>query len=135
MKPFKSSHQNAGRLPGLGQPFRAAHCAAPVIEAADVMLPLAAALREAAEEVRECAVCGNLDTRDPCGVCSDTKRDRSKICVVAQVSDLWAVERTGAFKGLYHVLGGLLSAIDGIGPEDLRIRQLIQRTQDESVKK
>ncbi len=99
-----------------------------------VMTPLANALKKAADEVRECGACGNLDMRDPCGVCSDAGRDRGKICVVAQVSDLWAVERTGAYKGLYHVLGGLLSAIDGIGPEELRVKSLVRRAEDLQVK-
>ena len=98
-----------------------------------VMLPLAEALRKAAEEIRECGVCGNLDMHDPCGVCRDMSHDRAKICVVAQVSDLWAIERTGAYKGLYHVLGGLLSAIDGIGPEDLRIKSLIARASEPEI--
>ncbi|MCC7305305.1 MAG: recombination protein RecR [Alphaproteobacteria bacterium] len=98
-----------------------------------VMLPLAEAIRNAAENVKECGACGNLDMTDPCSICRDARRDRSKICVVAQVSDLWAVERTGAFKGLYHVLGGLLSAIDGIGPDQLRIRNLVQRSEEDAV--
>ena len=80
-----------------------------------LMLPLAEALRQAAEEVKECGACGNLDMHDPCAVCRDIKRDRSKICVVAQVSDLWAIERSHMFKGHYHVLGGTLSALDGRG--------------------
>lgn len=92
------------------------------------MLPLAQALQRAAEEIRECAICGNLDMIDPCNICQDQKRDQTKICVVAQVSDLWAIERTLAYKGLYHVLGGLLSALDGIGPDDLRIQNLVERT-------
>jgi len=97
------------------------------------MLPLAEALRVAAEEVKECNTCGNLDMHDPCTICRDQKRDRSKICVVSGVSDLWAIERTGAFKGLYHVLGGLLSAIDGISPRDLRIDSLVARSDQEGV--
>lgn len=95
-----------------------------------VMLPLARALLRAAEEIKECSICANLDMHDPCGICQDARRDRSILCVVAQVSDLWAIERTGAFKGLYHVLGGLLSALDGIGPDELRIRALIARTEN-----
>lgn len=97
------------------------------------MIPLAEALKQAAEQIRECSTCANLDMTDPCGICRDSKRDSSKICVVAGVSDLWAIERTGAYKGLYHVLGGLLSAIDGIGPRELRIDSLVTRTQNESV--
>ncbi len=98
------------------------------------MLPLANALREVAEAVSTCPECGNLDMRSPCNVCSDLKRDRSTICVVAQVSDLWAIERTHAFKGVYHVLGGVLSALDGIGPEDLNIPSLMERVKSGEVK-
>lgn len=92
-----------------------------------LMIPLAQALEQAAENIRDCEVCGNLDIITPCSVCCDFQRDRTKICVVANVSDVWAIERTGAYKGLYHVLGGLLSALDGIGPSELRIEKLIQR--------
>ena len=77
--------------------------------------------------MRTCSVCGNLDASDPCGVCSDGRRDRSAICVVEDVADLWALERTAAFRGTYHVLGGTLSALDGRGPEDLAIASLIAR--------
>jgi recombination protein RecR len=98
-----------------------------------LMLPLADAIKNAAEHVKECTYCGNLDMRDPCGVCSDVKRDSGKICVVAQVSDLWAIERTGAYKGLYHTLGGLLSAIDGMGPDQLRIEKLKTRAAEPQV--
>lgn len=90
-------------------------------------MPLSEALADAAENVKSCGTCGNLDMVDPCGICRDVKRDASQICVVAQVSDVWAIERTGAYRGGYHVLGGLLSALDGIGPEDLRIDQLVER--------
>jgi recombination protein RecR len=98
-----------------------------------VMLPLAQALERAAKEVKECSNCGNLDTLNPCAICQNAARDRSKICVVAQVSDLWAIERTSAYKGLFHVLGGLLSALDGIGPDNLRIDQLAARAQQSEV--
>jgi recombination protein RecR len=93
-----------------------------------LMKPLAEALLRAAEDIRECETCFNLDMTSPCAICNDPQRDRTKICVVAQVSDLWAIERTGAYKGLYHVLGGLLSAIDGIGPDDLHLAPLKRRT-------
>lgn len=91
------------------------------------MMPLAHALSDAAENVKSCATCGNLDMIDPCGICTAPKRDDTQICVVASVSDVWAIERTAAFKGRYHVLGGLLSALDGIGPDDLRIGKLVDR--------
>ena len=99
-----------------------------------LMVPLAKSLLRAAEEIKPCSVCGNLDSVDPCGVCSDMKRDGGQICVVSQVSDLWAIERTGSFRGLYHVLGGLLSALDGVGPEDLPIEGLVVRARDEGVR-
>lgn len=115
-------------LPGLGN-RSARRIALHLLNKKDtVMLPLAASLQRTAEEIRKCTVCGNLDMYDPCALCQDAKRDRSKICVVAQVSDLWAIERTASYKGLYHVLGGVLSALDGIGPQQLNIASLIRRT-------
>ncbi len=95
-----------------------------------MMMPLANVLQDAAENVKTCGQCGNLDMCDPCTICNDHKRDQSALCVVSQVSDLWAIERTGAFKGRYHVLGGLLSALDGIGPDQLRINALVQRCEN-----
>lgn len=91
------------------------------------MMPLAAALREAAAAIRPCPQCGNLDTIDPCAICCDPERDGGTICVVEDLADLWALERTGAYRGRYHVLGGTLSALDGVGPEDLNISRLIAR--------
>ena len=84
-------------------------------------------MRAAAAAVRTCGTCGNLDTADPCGICRDNERDGSLICVVEDLADLWALERTGAFRGRYHVLGGTLSALDGVGPEELNIGQLMGR--------
>jgi len=97
------------------------------------MIPLAEALLDAAENVKECENCGNLDVFSPCKICRDEKRDPHKICVVADVADLWAIERTGVFKGRYHVLGGVLSALDGVGPDDLRLESLSVRVQDEKI--
>jgi recombination protein RecR len=97
------------------------------------MLPLAAALAEAARAVKSCADCGNLDSRDPCSICADHNRDRSVICVVESVGDLWALERAGVHHGLYHVLGGTLSALGGVRPEDLNVSTLITRLADGSV--
>ena len=97
------------------------------------MLPLAAALAEAARAVRACSQCGNLDSRDPCGICADPARDPTTICVVEGVGDLWALERAGVHRGLYHVLGGTLSALGGTGPEDLHLMPLLQRVEDGSV--
>jgi recombination protein RecR len=97
------------------------------------LAPLVQALTEAAANVRTCATCGNLDTADPCGICADPKRDGSVICVVEDVADLWAMERAGAFRGRYHVLGGALSALDGVGPEELRIPGLVERARGEKI--
>ena len=96
------------------------------------MSPLAAAIETAAQSVRPCTECGNLDTRNPCAICADPNRDKRTICVVEEVSDVWALERAGVFTGLYHVLGGVLSAIDGVGPEDLNIGRLAERARGAS---
>ncbi len=119
-----------GGLPGLGN-RSARRIALHLLNKRDnLMLPLAHSLQDAAQNVKECNICGNFDLNDLCAICRDAKRDQSKICVVTSVSDIWAIERTHAFKGLYHVLGGLLSALDGIGPEDLRLEQLTKRITD-----
>jgi len=98
------------------------------------MQPLAEVMRTAAERIRACSICGNLDTEDPCALCRDTRRDPDLLCVVEDVADLWAIERTAAFRGRYHVLGGTLSALEGVGPEDLRIDALIARASGGEVK-
>lgn len=97
------------------------------------LLPLIDLLAHTAEHVSECPECGNLDTQTPCAICSNPKRHHNYICVVEHVADLWALERSGAFQGVYHVLGGTLSALDGIGPEELRIPYLKQRIQENNV--
>lgn len=117
-------------LPGLGNRSARRIALHLLSKRGSLMMPLAHALSDAAENVKSCSVCGNLDMADPCGICRDTKRQDDLICVVAQVSDVWAIERTGAFRGRYHVLGGLLSALDGIGPSDLRIDSLVARVQE-----
>ncbi len=89
--------------------------------------PLVAAMQTVLEKVKTCPVCGNLDTITPCTICSDSTRLNHQICVVQDVADLWAIERTGVFKGQYHVLGGLLSALDGIGPDELNIQSLLEK--------
>jgi recombination protein RecR len=123
--------QLLAKLPGLG-PRSARRAALHLIKRREsLMQPLAAAMREAAAAIRPCANCGNLDTVDPCTICRDPKRDPSAICVVEDLADLWALERTGAFHGRYHVLGGTLSALDGVGPEDLNIPRLIARLSPE----
>jgi recombination protein RecR len=117
------------KLPGLG-PRSARRAALYMVKRREsVMEPLAAALREAAAAIRPCPVCGNLDTVEPCAICRDPRREAGAICVVEDLADLWALERTAAFKGRYHVLGGTLSALDGVGPEDLNIGRLIARLQ------
>lgn len=115
------------RLPGLG-PRSARRAALHLLKHRDRQLrPLAEALGKVAREVVPCGVCGNLDTTDPCAICAGDRRDPSQICVVEEVDDLWAMERSGGFLGRYHVLGGTLSAIDGLGPEELRIPELLRR--------
>jgi len=119
--------QLLSKLPGLG-PRSARRASLSLLQKRDqLMTPLAEALRDAAEKISACGECGNLDVTDPCAVCSDHRRDPSVICVVETVGDLWALERAGAFKGRYHVLGGVLSALDGVGPEDLNVATLIER--------
>ncbi len=121
------------RLPGLG-PRSARRAALHLLKNRGSLLePLTAALERTAEAVKPCPVCGNLDTVEPCGICSEARRDRSTICVVEEVDDLWALERAGIFGGLYHVLGGALSALDGVGPEDLGIAGLVARASDGAV--
>jgi recombination protein RecR len=116
-----------GKLPGLG-PRSARRAALALLKRRDQLLtPLSQALAEAAAKVRACSSCGALDTTDPCAVCADPGRDASLLCVVEEVGGLWAMERGGAFRGRYHVLGGLLSALDGVGPQSLRIDELIGR--------
>jgi recombination protein RecR len=122
------------RLPGLG-PKSARRAALALMKKREtLMLPLSEALAEAAEKVRTCTTCGNLDLTDPCGVCADPARADGPVCVVADVSDLWALERSGVFRGRYHVLGGVLSALDGVRPEDLRIDALVARVQAGGVR-
>lgn len=115
-------------LPGLG-PRSARRVALHLLTAGRErsMVPLMAALEQAAAEVRACDACGNLDYVSPCRICADVRRAGGQICVVAGVADLWAIERTGTYRGRYHVLGGLLSALDGIGPDDLRAAALVDR--------
>jgi len=126
--------QLLAKLPGLG-PRSARRAALYLIKRRDsVMAPLAEALAAAAMSIRTCGQCGNVDTRDPCTICADPKRDPGLICVVEEVADLWALERTGAFGGRYHVIGGTLSALDGRGPDDLHISGLVSRAGDPLVK-
>jgi recombination protein RecR len=122
------------KLPGLG-PRSARRAALTLLKRREALLaPLSLAMAEAAERVRTCGVCGSLDTRDPCAICADATRDPAVICVVEEVGSIWALERAGAFRGRYHVLGGLLSALDGRGPEALRISPLAARAAAEPVR-
>lgn len=122
------------RLPGLG-PRSARRAVLQMIKKRGLMLdPLARAMAEVAATARECVTCGNISTQESCEICSDPKRDGSAICVVEDVADLWAMERAASFRGRYHVLGGVLSALDAIGPEDLRIPLLVRRVADEEVR-
>jgi recombination protein RecR len=122
------------KLPGLG-PRSARRSALALLKRRDALMrPLAQAMAEAAERVRPCGQCGALDTADPCAVCADPHRDAGLICVVEDDGALWALERGGAFRGRYHVLGGLLSALDGRGPEALRVDELVRRVGDGSVR-
>jgi recombination protein RecR len=125
--------QLLSRLPGLG-PRSARRAALRLVEKRETLLvPLGQAMADAAAKVRTCSVCGNFDTIDPCAICADHRRDPSLLCVVEDVAGLWAMERTGSFKGRYAVLGGLLSALDGIGPDDLGIESLVARAIDSAV--
>lgn len=121
------------KLPGLG-PRSARRAALALVKKKEgLLIPLAAALADAAERVTVCSVCGNVDTADPCAVCRDPRRDAGAICVVEEVGDLWALERAGVFPGRYHVLGGVLSALDGVTPEDLHIPKLVERARAPEV--
>ena len=125
--PLEQLIQRLSRLPGLG-PRSARRTALYLLKNRDqVMLPLAKELDHAARSVRACLECGNLDLSDMCTICRDSRRDSRRICVVEDVSDLWAIERAGIFSGLYHILGGTLSALDGRGPRELGIDRLVHR--------
>jgi recombination protein RecR len=126
--------QLLARLPGLG-PRSARRAALFLIKKRELLMaPLAAALQTAIEKIAICRICGNIDTQNPCTLCTDPRRDDSAIVVVADVADLWALERAHAINVRYHVLGGILSPLDGIGPDDLSIAALIKRASDPAVK-
>ena len=126
--------QLLARLPGLG-PRSARRAALFLIKKRELLMaPLAAALQTAIEKIEVCRICGNIDTQNPCTVCTDESRDASIIVVVADVADLWALERAHAVNGRYHVLGGTLSPLDGVGPQDLSIDALVSRAHADAVK-
>lgn len=121
------------QLPGLG-PRSAKRIILQMLTSKDnLMLPLANALEKAAESITECSHCGNLDNCDPCTICTDERRDKTSLCVVQSVADIWALERTRSYYGQYHVLGGVLSALDGVKPSDLRITSLVDRVGSENI--
>jgi recombination protein RecR len=122
--------QLLSKLPGLG-PRSARRAALALLKKRDTLLePLATAMTDAAAAIKPCEICGNLDTRSPCAICGDNRRDGHVLCVVEDVADLWALERAGVFRGRYHVLGGALSALDGITPEKLNVGGLVERVQN-----
>jgi recombination protein RecR len=126
--------QLLAKVPGLG-PRSARRAALHLVKKKDQLLgPLADAMGDAYAKVRICSRCGNVDTSDPCSVCTDDRRDNSVIIVVEDVSDLWALERAGAMNTAYHVLGGTLSPLDGVGPDDLNIKGLIERVSKGGVR-
>ena len=126
--------QLLAKVPGLG-PRSARRAALHMIKKKDQLMgPLSAAMAAAYEHVGTCSVCGNVDTSDPCTVCNDPRRDDSLLIVVEDVSDLWALERAGAMNARYHVLGGTLSPLDGVGPDDLNIKALVDRVSAGQVK-
>jgi recombination protein RecR len=121
------------KLPGLG-PRSARRATLMLLKKRDQLLaPLSQALADAAQRVRTCHICGALDTTEPCAICRDGGRDQTLLCIVEEVGALWAMERAGAFRGRYHVLGGLLSALDGVGPDALRINGLCARAAEETI--
>lgn len=131
--PLERLTKTLAGLPGLGSRSARRVILHLLTQKEQKLLPLIAALEAAARDVQTCDACGNLDTASPCRICRDEGREKQIMCVVAGVADLWAVERTGTFKGQYHVLGGILSALDGIGPQDLRITQLIDRVKERDI--
>jgi recombination protein RecR len=116
-----------GRLPGLGHRSARKAALALIKRRAELLEPLAAALSDAAAKIITCPNCGNIDTVSPCAICQEPSRDASMIVVVEEIADLWALERAGVVKGHYHVLGGHLSPLDGVGPEQLNVARLIER--------
>ncbi|QYZ69905.1 recombination mediator RecR [Neotabrizicola shimadae] len=121
------------RLPGLGPRSARRAVLALLKKRATLMAPLAQAMSQVASSARDCRVCGNISTADLCPICADPRRATGEICVVEDVADLWAMERGALFKGRYHVLGGTLSALDGLGPDELRIPALVERVRDDGI--
>jgi recombination protein RecR len=134
MSPLDQLMNLLAKLPGLG-PRSARRMVLHMLKRREaLMLPLIEAMTAAVRDVQGCSICGNLGGSDPCEICRDPRRDQTSLCVVEDVADLWALERSHAFRGLYHVLGGTLSALEGIRPADLRIDQLLARLGDGKVR-
>ena len=122
------------KIPGLG-PRSARRSVLSLIKNPEkLMLPLAKSLVQVSENIKLCSICGNIDSDVICGICKDEKRDKNTICVVEDITDVWALERSNTYKGKYHILGGVLSAIDGINPEDLRVKELIDNIKINNIK-
>lgn len=122
------------KIPGLG-PRSARRGVLNLIKNPEkLMLPLAKSLIQVSENIKLCSVCGNIDFDNICGICKDEKRDKNTICVVEDITDVWALERSNTYRGRYHILGGVLSAIDGVNPEDLRVKELIDNIKINEVK-
>ncbi|MBN9413474.1 MAG: recombination protein RecR [Candidatus Paracaedimonas acanthamoebae] len=126
--------QLLAKLPGLG-PRSARRVSLHLLKyKTELMIPLSEALHTAAQALKTCEICGNLDTQNPCAICANNNRELGLLCVVESIADLWALERSGSYKGYYHVLGGTLSALDGVGPEQLKIPALLQRVQSTGIR-
>ena len=121
------------KIPGLGPRSARRGVLSLIKNPEKLMLPLANALIEVSSNIKLCSICGNIDSDSICGICKDEKRDKATICVVEDIADLWALERSSNFKGRYHILGGVLSAIDGVNPEDLRIKELLENISTNKV--
>jgi len=126
--------QLLGKLPGLGRSSARKAALALLKRREDLLVPLADAMRTAADKLVECPECGNIDTQSPCAICADHRRDPTLIVVVEEVADLWALERAGVVKSRYHVLGGHLSPLDGIGPDQLNLSKLVERASHDDVR-
>jgi recombination protein RecR len=133
INPIEQLIKRLARLPGLG-PRSARRAALHLINNRDSqMLPLAEEMLAVSHAIRRCTECGNLDMNNLCGICQDSNRGNGRLCIVENVADLWAMERAAVFSGRYHVLGGVLSAIDGIGPDALRVDYLVERVRNDDI--
>ena len=122
------------KIPGLGPRSARRGVLSLIKNPEKLMLPLAKSLIQVSENIKLCSVCGNIDSDSICGICKDEKRDKNTICVVEDITDVWALERSNTYRGRYHILGGVLSAIDGVNPEDLRVKELIDNIKINEVK-